>query len=290
MDIDFELYKVFYYVSKYLSFSEASNHLYISQSAVSQSIKQLEKMLDCTLFFRNTKRVKLTHEGEILKTHVEQAFNLIKTAERSIGDIDSMKKGEIRIASSDTICKYYLLPFFKRYNKEYPNIKIHITNRTSPKCMELLKNGSVDFAVVNLPEKVLPIFEVKKKTDMEDVFIGGPNHLELKGRKIEIKELLNYPILVLEKNTVTRDYFDRLQKDNNVILKPEVELGSIDLLIEMTLIGLGISFVPSYCIKDREDIFIIDLKEEIKKRSLGVITQKSFPLSKAAQKFIEILD
>jgi DNA-binding transcriptional LysR family regulator len=141
MDISFELYKVFYYVAKTLSFSEASGKLFISQSAVSQSIRLLEEKLSCSLFNRSTKQVKLTQEGEILFKHIEQAFHFIKSGERSVQEIHGLLHGEIRIGASDTICKYYLLPYFKKFNQLYPQIKISITNRTSPICIDLLKKA-----------------------------------------------------------------------------------------------------------------------------------------------------
>ena len=103
MDINYELYKVFYYVASSLSFSEASKQLYISQSAVSQSIKALEKKLDQVLFIRSTKKVQLTPEGEILLRHVEPAMNLIKRGENQLLESNSIG-GQIRIGASDTLC------------------------------------------------------------------------------------------------------------------------------------------------------------------------------------------
>ncbi len=291
MDISFELYKVFYYVGKTLSFSQASDKLFISQSAVSQSIKQLEKQLDCVLFFRNTKRVKLTHQGEVLFNHVEQAFNFIKTGERTLNDISSLAQGEVKIAASDTICKYFLMPYFKRFIKVYPNIKLHITNRTSPKCMELLKKGSVDFCVVNLPENIdHSIFSIKNSKAVKDVFAAGKQYKELSDRKVDLNELEKYPLLVLEKATVTRDYFDKLLRENNLNLKPEVELGSVELLVEMTKIGLGVSFVPDECVySSGEELFILDISQKIESRHLGVVTLNNLPLPAASAKFIDMM-
>jgi DNA-binding transcriptional LysR family regulator len=293
MDINFELYKVFYHVSTSLSFSEASAKLYITQSAVSQSIKLLEEKLKCQLFFRNTKRVKLTREGEILYNHIEQAYNFIKTGERMLEEMQSLEQGEIRIGASDTICKYYLMPHIKTFTKKYPNIKIHLTNRTSPKCIELLKKGSVDLSVINIPEKYsYKNIAVKRTKTIRDVFIANDNFKELKGRKVSLKELENYPLLVLEKNTTTREYFDALMEKHDVGVKPEIELGSVDILIEMAKIGLGITFVPDESIKDqveKDGIFVIDIKEEIPERSLGFLTHSNIPLPLAVSKFVELL-
>ncbi len=294
MDINFELYKVFYYVSKYLSFSAASNELFITQSAVSQSIKLLEEKLQCQLFFRNTKRVKLTREGEILYGHIEQAFNFIKSGERILEEMHSLGQGEIRIGASDTICKYYLMPYIKRFNHSYPNIKIHLTNRTSPKCIELLRKGSVDLSVINIPEKCnYSNITVKNTKSIRDVFIANSNFKELKDRKVSLKELENHPLLVLEKKTTTREFFDNLMSKHQVSIKPEIELGSVDILIEMAKIGLGIAFVPDECVNqelEKDEIFILDIKEEIPERNLGFLVHSNIPLPLAASKFVELLE
>ncbi|MDD4503434.1 MAG: LysR family transcriptional regulator [Clostridiaceae bacterium] len=294
MDINFELYKVFYYVAKSLSFSEASEELFITQSAVSQSIKLLEEKLKCKLFFRNTKRVKLTREGTILYGHIEQAFNYIKSGERTLEEMNSLGQGEIRIGASDTICKYYLMPYIKSFNHTYPNIKIHLTNRTSPKCIELLKKGSVDLSVINIPEKCsYSKILVKNTKSIKDVFIANDNFKELKGRKVSLKELENYPLIVLEKNSTTREFFDNLMEKHNVSIKPEIELGSVDILVEMAKIGLGIAFVPDECVNQqltKGDIFVLDIKEGVPNRNLGFLVHSNIPLPLAASKFVELLE
>lgn len=116
MDINYELYKVFYYVAKTLSFSDASKRLFISQSAVSQSIKALEKKLNQHLFIRSTKRVKLTPEGEVLFKHIEPAVNLIMRGENQILDANALNGGQLRIGASDTICRYYLVPYLQAFH------------------------------------------------------------------------------------------------------------------------------------------------------------------------------
>lgn len=294
MDVNFELYKVFYYVSKSLSFSEASEELYITQSAVSQSIKLLEDKLSCKLFFRNTKRVKLTKEGAILFGYIEQAFNLIKSGERALEEMNALGQGEIRIGASDTICKYYLMPFIKTFNQMYPNIKIHLTNRTSPKCIELLRKGSVDLSVINIPEKFsYSNITVRKTKSIHDVFIANDNFKELKNRKVSLKELENYPLLVLERNSTTREFLDNLMTKHEVAIKPEIELGSVDILMEMAKIGLGIAFVPEECVKQElsgNEVFILDIKEEIPNRNLGFLVHSNIPLPRAASGFVELLE
>ncbi|SMD12625.1 LysR family transcriptional regulator [Sporomusa malonica] len=299
MDINFELYKVFYHVAKTLSFSEASSQLHISQSAVSQSIRLLEDRINSRLFSRTTKQVKLTPEGTMLFSFIEQAYQFIKTGERNLQDIHSLTRGELRIAASDTLCRYYLLPYLKQFNKQYPHIKINITNRTSPVCTELVRKGLVDISFVNLLHES-PIHQRERDTKLtitklniiQDVFVAGKDYRKLQQLTLSLKDLENYPILVLEKNTVTRSYFDAILKSYDIFITPEIELGSIDLLIDLAYIGLGIAFVPKEYIAahlESEHLFLLTLKEAIPPRYLGAITNSTVPLPVAAQKFINLI-
>lgn len=293
MDVNYELYKVFYYVAKFNSFSEAAAKLYISQSAVSQSIKSLESKLGIKLFIRNTKNIKLTTEGEKLFAYVEQAVNLFSRGEQLIEEMKDLIEGEVRIGASDTICRHFLLPHIERYNNLYPNIKIQIISRTSPVCTQLLEKGEVDLAVVNINESYdYKSFSVNILKEIEDIFVAGKKFDELKGKRMSLAELAQYPLLVLEKNTNTRVFFEKLFHQEGLEVKPEIELSSIDLLIDMAKIGLGISYV----IKDAAasainegSLFSIDLEEKIKPRQLGLLTHKDIPLTRAAQKFVELV-
>lgn len=291
MTINYELYKVFYHVAKQLSFSQAAEELYISQSAVSQSIKSLEEELETQLFIRTTKNVTLTKEGKILFDHIKPAFNLIKNGEQNLEAINSFKQGEIHIGANDTICKYFLLPYLKRFHELYPQIHIQITNRTSAKCVELLKEGAVDLIITNLPNhKITEFMEVTEIFTFQDLFIAGKKYSELCSEEISITELKDYPILMLEENTTTRTFFNHLMDRLDLELNPEVELGSVDLLIEMAKIGLGISFVPDYCLSNHEqELATITLQEDLAARNLGLVTNEKIPFSIASKKFIELL-
>jgi DNA-binding transcriptional LysR family regulator len=293
MDVNFELYKVFYYVAKYLSFSAAANELYISQSAVSQAIKQLEEKLNTKLFFRSTKHVQLSEAGTLLFTHVEQAFHFLKIGERSINELHSLEQGELKIGASDTICKYYLLPYFKQFNLLYPKIKLNITNRPSPVCVDLLKKGLVDISVVNLAaEKLYPGMTISKCKMLHDVFVASPAFAHLQSLRLVLKDIAALPILTLEKNTTTRTFLDSMFVQHNLPFEPEIQLGSVDLMIELTKIGLGISFISKeYIQKELADnqLFTLPLTTDIPPRELGIMTHDYLPVPLAAQKFIELL-
>ncbi|WP_053955862.1 LysR family transcriptional regulator [Inediibacterium massiliense] len=292
MEINLELYKNFYYVGKYMSFSEAAKELYISQSAVSQSIKALEEKLDIKLFVRHTKKVKFTSEGEALFDYIKNAFHFIHLGENFIASIHTLDTGEVKIAASDTICKYYLLSYIKKFHEAFPNIKIQLINKPSPLCANLLYEGKVDLAVVNVFEqknKDIKYTEIKK---IQDVFIAGKSYKHLKNVQISLKNLENYPFLSLKKNSTTRNFFEDFLQTNQVSILPEIELESIDLLIELTKIGLGISFVMEDAIQTltkTDDIFILNVVPKPPSRSIGILTHKKIPLSTAARNFLSLL-
>ena len=291
MDINYELYKVFYHVAVSLSFSEASKHLFISQSAVSQSIKVLEKKLNQPLFIRSTKKVQLTPEGEILFKHIEPAMNLIRRGENQLLEANTLHGGQLRIGASDTICRYYLVPFFKEFHTRYPNVHIKVANQTSIACAKMLENGQVDFILTNYPNSSLSnANSIRTLREFSDVFVANARSFPLNGRKVSLQELQEHPILMLDRKSTTSEFLHQMFQKNQLDLVPEIELTSNDLLIDLARIGLGIAFVPDFCIpKDDPELFVLDLEEELPRRQIVVACNESLPISQAAKQFMEML-
>lgn len=291
MDINYELYKVFYHVANTLSFSEASKLLFISQSAVSQSIKVLEKKLGVTLFIRSTKRVLLTPEGEILLKHIEPAMNLIHQGEYQLLEANSLNGGQLRIGASDTICRYYLVPFLNDFHRKYPKVHIKVTNATSIACAQLLEAGQVDFAITNFPNSGLYSgHSTRVIQNFHDVFIANDAYSELKGQRLSLEDLLKYPILMLDRKSTTSEFLHSMFQRHQLDLVPEIELSSNDLLVDLAKIGLGIAFVPDYLISGREDgLFTLQLNEELPVRQMVVAWNENVPISQAARSFMDML-
>ena len=291
MDINYELYRVFYHVATTLSFSEASKQLFISQSAVSQSIKVLEKKLDQPLFIRSTKKVQLTPEGEILLRHVEPAMNLIRKGESQLLEAHSLGGGQLRIGASDTICRYYLVPYLKRFHQEFPGVHIKVTNHTSIDCAKALENGEVDFIVVNFPNSALTgDLETRTIYEFHDVFIANPDAFPLMDQKLTFAQLLKQPIMMLDRRSTTSEFLHHIFQKNQLDLVPEIELSSNDLLIDLARIGLGIAFVPDYCLPKRcRDLFVLNLAQSLPARQLMVVSSPYAPVSQAAKQFMDML-
>lgn len=242
MDINYELYKVFYHVATSLSFSEASKQLYISQSAVSQSIKTLEKKLEQPLFIRSTKKVQLTPAGQVLLKHIEPAMNLIARGENQLLESNTLGLGQLHIAASDTICRYFLVPYLKEFHKKFPSVPIKVTNATSLGCVDLLEQGKVDIAVTNCPNVRLNQSYIRKMVlDFTDVFIANPSYFNLKQQELSFRDLTKYPLLMLDNKSTTSEFMHNLFLSHQLELIPEIELSSNDLLIDLARIGLGIA-------------------------------------------------
>lgn len=292
MDINYELYKVFYHVAKTLSFSEASKELYISQSAVSQSIKTLEKRLNQILFIRSTKKVQLTKEGLLLFKHIEPAVNLITKGENQIAESNSLKGGQLRIGATDTICRYYLVPYLNQFHQKYPNIHIKVMNQTSMGCVDLLENNQVDLIITNSPNTRLnTVGNVKALRTFSDVFIANRSAFpKLAEESVSLEQLLDYPILMLESHATTSEFLHKLFLDNQLDLVPSIEISSNDLLIDLAKIGLGIAFVPDYCIQENEqDLIILNMTKTLPTRQLVAAFDNQIPLANAAEEFLQLL-
>lgn len=286
MDISYELYKVFYNVALTLSFSEASRRLYISQSAVSQSIRTLEKKLGHPLFLRSTKKVQLTPEGETLFAHIEPAVHLIQKGEAELSQ-SSPLSGSLRIGASDTICRHCLVPYLQRFHQEYPHIRIKVVNQTSIGCAELLESGQADLIFSNLPNQHLdPKDTLYIIREFRDVFTASPAAFPLQHQTLSLEELLGYPILMLNRKSTTSEFLHAAYRGLNLTLTPEVELTSNDLLVDLAKIGLGIAFVPDFMVTEGSELYVLKTREQLEKRKVVLVHKNTPSPSAAAQEFI----
>ncbi|MBD0383794.1 LysR family transcriptional regulator [Paenibacillus sedimenti] len=286
-----ELYQVFYITAKAGSLSKAAEELYITQPAVTHSIKQLEAKLGGQLFVRTPKGVILTTEGQTLFTYIEQAYHFILNGERKISEMHQLTDGEVKIGAGDTLCKHYLLPHLKTFHESFPKIKIQVTNRTTAETITLLKEGKIDIGIVNLPISDHQI-EVQESIAIHDCFITGETYKHLSEKPISLEDVLRHPVILLEKGSSTRAYLDQFASEQGLAFMPEIELGSVDLLVEFARNGFGIAGVIKEFIKqelDDHSLYEIQLNKPIPPRKVGIIKLKSTPLSAAARRFYETL-
>lgn len=286
-----ELYKVFYWAAKTGSLTKAANALYLTQPSVSHAIKQLEDRFGMALFYRNSKGVTLTQEGSILYSYIEQSQVLISLAEERMAALKNLDSGELRIGGSDSLFKHYLLPYLEDFHNQYGAIRLHLHHGTTPEVITFLKEGRIDLGVVRMPIHDSQL-EVKESIKLQDCFVAGGRYKELRDEVLTLEKLLQYPIILFSRNSRARMTITELFQSYGYTIKPEIEVGSVDLLIELARKGMGISYVTKEFIsKELEEgsLFEIKLDVQLPPTHVGLMTMRNMPLSRAASRFIEMV-
>ena len=143
MEQSLSSYRIFYVVALEGNISRAAERLFISQPAISRSIRKLEDSLETTLFLRSSRGVVLTEEGKILFDHVKEAFDAIQLGEEQIHKVHTLGMGHLRIGTSTTLCKYLLLPYLKPFIQTYPHVQISISCQSTAQTLQLLKRRTL---------------------------------------------------------------------------------------------------------------------------------------------------
>ncbi len=287
--INLELYRAFYAIAKTGSLTAASKELYVSQPALSQSILNLETQLGGKLFVRTQKGMTLTPEGEKMLEDIEHGLNYFKLAENNFLQMKHLAKGIIRIGASDTLCRHYLLKYITKFHDTYPDVNIEITNRTTSETLGLLRAGKVDVAFVNLPIDTHE-FNVYECMSVSECFVGNSKYKNMSMQNIE--DISKLPLVMLETSSNTRLYVNKYFSNLGHELKPGIELGSFDLVVEFAKAGLGVGCVTKEFIKnniDNNELYEIPTSFQIPKRHIGGITRKETTLTFAALKFMELV-
>lgn len=291
--MNLEYYRIFYYVAKNRSITAAAKELCISQPAVSQTLKLLEQSLSVSLFVRTQKGVNLTKEGEVLYSYIKRGYETILQGESMVEKMLNLDYGEIRIGASDMTLQYYLLPYLELFHEKFPKIKVIVTNGPTPETLEYLREGKIDFGVVSEPLLDSKDLEIKKVKEIQDVFIAGSRFLQYKDKILSLKELENQPIICLEQNTSTRTYVNIFLNENNVVLTPEFELATSNMIVQFALRNLGIglvvrSFASEYLTTG--ELFEVQLSPPIPKRHFCIVKDNKQSLSSAAMSLLKMID
>ena len=293
MNINLDLYRIFYIVAKNGSISAAADILYISQPAITFQIKKLEEQLGVSLFTRTKRGVILTDEGSTLFEYVEKAMNDINNGESALSNLKNLDSGIIRIGSSTTVCKHVVMPYLEKFHELYPKIEIQIVNNLTTNLIKDLRNGNLDILFLNLPmseDKDLKITPIK---DVQDIFVGNKKFYDLTGGKVSLKDLDKYPLIFQKLPSNTRSYLNSYLKDNNTDLKPQLEVVSYNLIMDLVGAGFGIGYATKEFIKqelENNTLFEIKVEPNIPKRFIGIATiEKKIP-NYSVKKLIEMIN
>lgn len=293
--VNLELYRVFYTVAKCGSLTKAAEELYISQPAVSQAIKQLESQLGGQLFNRTHKGMELSETGgKQIFSMVEQALKLFDEAESKYAELKDTATGMVRICASDTVSTHFLLPYIKAYHEKYPDVNLMLQNCTSGETIELLKNKKGDIGFVNLPIDDSDINLSNTVMQLHDTFVASEKFKELADGVIDLKRLQDYPLLMLELNTATRQAIVSFAHSHGIHLHPEIELASLELMTELAKSGIGIACIPrefvTHELYEEKSLVEIKTNPSLPTRAIGLALPKNESMTYAVKEFVKMLN
>lgn len=293
MNVNFELYRNFYIVANCSTITEASKILNISQPAVTKSIKNLENQLNGILFIRNKNGIKLTEEGKKFYNYIRPALEQMIDAETIFTNISKVDSGEIKIGTSNTILKYYLMPYLKKYSQIFPKINISIEESYTPNLINMVKNGNIDIAIIyasnnDIKLSGLKVYNLKK---LHYCLIGNKNYKKYTKKIVSFDDIKHENLIL---NTINPIQTTLIKENNKESYKSHVKLASHSLVYEFVKEGFGIGVVVKEFIENNlnnEDLFEIRLKEKFEPVNLIMIVNKSnFPTYATSQLMNLIID
>lgn len=288
-----EYYKVFYHAARAGSLTEAAAALSISQPAVSQALRQLERQLGITLFHRGARGVSLTEEGRLLFSYVEKGYEQIELGEERIRQLQNLELGEIRIGASDMTLQFFLLPYLERFHERYPEVKINVSNGPTPETLELLEEGKIDFGIVSTPFELKSGLKAVPVREIEDIFVAGRRFTLYKNKMLDLQKLEALPLILLEKNTSSRCYMDSFLLENGVVVRPEFELATSDMIVQFALRSLGVGCVVRDFAREAIEtgkLFELRFNKLIPKRQFCVVKSVRSAQSVASAELLEQLE
>ena len=281
MYVDWEYYKIFYYVAKYQNFTKAARVLGNNQPNITHAMNRLESQLNCVLFIRSNRGVTLTPEGAMLYSRIASAAVQIQDAEEELSASATLEHGAISISATETALNIYLSEKLRAFHTEYPGIRLRISNHSTPQAVQAVKNGEVDVGLKMV--ELMPFYEV---------LVGGRNFTALASQSLTLKELGSYPLISLSEESMTRSFYRQFFLDHGAALKPDTEAATTDQMLTLVKSELGLAFLPQPMAGEplaRGEIVQLHLQEIIPQRSVCLVYDHHRPLNTAARKFQQML-
>lgn len=292
MNINLDLYRIFYVVAKSGSISAAADVLFISQPAITFQIKKLEDQLGISLFTRTKHGVILTDEGKVLFDYVKSGIESITNGENALSNLKNLDSGIIRIGASTTVCRHVVMPYLERFHELYPKIDIQIINNLTSNLLKDLRNGNLDILFLNMPMNENKDLKIIPLTDVQDIFVGNKKYYDLTNGKLYLKDLNTFPLIFQKLPSNTRTYLNKYLKDNNIDLKPQLEVVSYNLIMDLVKAGFGIGYATKEFIKtelENNTLYEIKVIPKVPKRFIGIATIDKKTPNYSVNKLIEMM-
>lgn len=288
MYVDWEYYKIFYYVAKYQNFTRAARVLGNNQPNITHTMNKLEDQLHCVLFIRSNRGVTLTPEGETLYARIASAAVQIQDAEAELSASATLEHGAISISATETALNICLSEQLRAFHAQYPGIRLRLSNHSTPQAIQAVKNGEVDFAVVTTPAEPGGELKMVELMPFNEILVGGQTFAPLAGQTLSLRELTAYPLIMLGSESMSRTFYRQFFLENRAELKPDIEAATTDQMLTLVRSELGLAFVPEPMARGnltRGRIVQLDLREHIPPRSVCLVYDHHRPLNTAAREF-----
>jgi DNA-binding transcriptional LysR family regulator len=286
-----ENFKIFADLVETKSFSKSAKLNGITQSAVSQQARAMERHFKTLLVDRSQKQFQLTREGQRV---YESAKELLHSYEKLLSELQEMKKvisGTIRISTIYSIGLHELPPYIKKFLHDYPSVNVRVEYRRSNLVYEDILHNSVDFGLVAFPVKVRQIEALPFRND-QLVLITHPQHPLAKRTEIELRELQGHKFIGFDPDIPTRKAVDHIFRENRLEIEPVMEFDNIETVKRAVEIDHGIAVVPLATVVQegkQGSLAIVTFKGKEFTRPLAILHRKGRVLTPAMKKFIETL-
>lgn len=283
-------YESFLAVAECGSISGAAKRLYVTQPAISAEISLLERALKVRLFFRTNRGVRLTPEGQVLYDHVSKGFSFIRAGEEKLREFGDLRSGMLRIGASDMTLRFFLLDYIADFRQRYPDVQMHVLSASTPKTLEALRAGQIDFGVISGPIEESEDLELVPVREIRDVFIASEEFEIAHQAVVDKSDLADYPLIMLERDTSTRRYVSAWLGEG--FPEPAIELATSDMLMEFAERGIGVCAITEDFAREAMEagrVVCLPMREAIPPRRFYVAYLKRLPVSAAARRMLDRL-
>ncbi len=294
--IPLTLYQVFHEVAKTGSMTAASESLFVTQSAVSHSIRKLEEALGCELFERIGRKIVLTEQGRLLMRHTEKIFDELRRFEDDLTVAKESRIGRVSIACAHMPARYVLNPVLENFHRAFPEVRMHTRAFSLHEVIERVQNREVDFGIVISP--FLGNLDTAKVTyrpivKFRDAFIAGGAFADLRDRTVPLRELVDFPLIGMTQGLYTRNFQNQFFHRYGLQFEPKLTSDFMDLMLDMAARNMGIAFAADFCLhvlqQNHPEVFAMKIEEPLPEHELGIVVSKSKSANDAAQTLVDWL-
>ncbi len=286
-NINLNLYKVFYDVCKYGSFSKTAEFTYTTQSAISKSIKKLEEELETKLFYRNSSGIELTDKGRELFYYVEKSYTNLLTAERNLLETENLERGTLNIGLPSHIASFFFFDKIIDFHSKYPNIEMTLISASTGQLLELIDKHEIDLIIDTAPVDTNNMdLTVEKLLTVKYAFICKKDNYDKYKDIKSVKDLSNVPLVLPVKGTTNRKKLDQLFIKNNVKPRKIINIHTSEVILNAVNNNLGIGYLISDIVKNDDKYKVIEISEDLPTADIVFAYNKKY-LTTAPIRFIK---